>query len=91
MAPRDRASPHLKIFEPILFIADEVEARAHLLNISTTGALVHSTQPPESGSAIQLVMNGSRYQARVVWSDGARFGITFGSHLSAAVIEAILR
>jgi PilZ domain len=87
----DRAATRHKIFEPVAVIIDELETRAHLLNISTTGALVHSVQPPKPGSAIHLEMNGRRYQASVVWSKGARFGITFGNQLSAPVVEAILR
>ena len=92
VAPKhDRTATRHKIFEPVAVIIDERETRAHLLNISTTGALVHSVQPPKPGSAIHLEMNGHRYQANVVWSEDARFGITFENHLSAPVVEAILR
>lgn len=91
LSERDRASARHKIFELIVAIIDGHETRAHLLNISTTGALVHSTQPPKTGSVIQLVMNGRDYTARVVWSNSTRYGIAFGSPLAAPIVEAILR
>ncbi len=91
LSERDRASARHKIFELVSVIIDGQGTRAHLLNISTTGALVHSAQPPKTGSAIQLVMNGRNYPARAVWSKGARYGIAFRSHLSAPIVEAILR
>jgi hypothetical protein len=91
VSEHDRASARYKIFELVSFMFDGHETRAHLLNISMTGALVHSAQPPKTGSAIQLVINGRHYPARVVWSHGARFGIAFGRHLSALIVESILR
>ena len=88
---RERVSLRHKIFEPVSVIVGNVETRAHLLNISATGALVHCETAPDAGSAIHVEMNGSVYPAHIVWRDGARFGVTFGSDLSQPVLQAILR
>lgn len=88
---RDRVSPRDKIFEPILLTVGGRPTRAHLLNISCTGALVHGDAGLEAGMLVEISLNGRDYSARIVWRDGRRFGIAFASRLSDALVEAVLR
>lgn len=86
----ERAARH-KIFEPIAVFISDQEIRAHLLNISTTGALVHSEMAPEPGTTVTLVMDDRHYSACVIWGEGRRFGIAFDRRISGTAIAQFLR
>ena len=72
-----RAKPRLKIFQPIELHTERGCVRAHLLNVSTTGALVHTQSAPGKGSVVKLTIAGEVRSARVVWTNGPRFGAAF--------------
>lgn len=87
-----RAKPRLKIFQPVELDAGAGPLRAHLLDLSTTGALVHANSAPTLGASVRLLIEGQPPRAaRVMWCNGARFGIAFTTPLADAQVEAVLR
>lgn len=91
--PSDRSerAPRHKIFEPVAIFVSDQGIRGHLLNISTTGALVHSEMAPEPGTAVTLVADGDQHKACVIWGEGRRFGIAFDRRISGTAIARLLR
>ena len=87
-----RAAPRIKIF-----LAGEIRCgageprRAHLLNISTGGALVYADAVPDIGEELRLACGVPLGLARVQWRNGRRFGVAFMQPISDALIDAIVR
>ncbi|WP_242146981.1 PilZ domain-containing protein [Sphingomonas sp. BAUL-RG-20F-R05-02] len=86
-----RVARRHNLFEPIEITVDRQSVRAHLLNVSATGALVHSAAPPALGATVKLKMLGIERSARVVWSKASRFGVAFDTELADPFLEAALR
>jgi len=51
--------------------------RVHLLDISTTGALMHHPDPPAPETLLEIMLGGFRLLARVTRRDGNRVGVKF--------------
>jgi hypothetical protein len=81
-----RAQPRSKLFQPTTMRGPAGETRAHLLDLSSTGALVHATAPPMVAARIQLRCGGELRAGRVVWVRGHRFGVVFSVPLSPAEV-----
>jgi len=80
-----------KTFEPTTLRSNAGEARAHVINLSATGALVHMVDPPKRGSVVSIDLGRVFADAEVVWTSGSRFGIAFRSRLADAMIDILLR
>jgi hypothetical protein len=87
----ERAARRHKLFEPVELLLDRSCSRAHLLNISATGALVHNDNPPGPGARIRLKLDGAEQEARVIWRDGRRIGVRFEIALTARTLRSVLR
>lgn len=85
-----RGQPRLKVFQPIEIFAGTTPLRAHLLDLSASGALVHSLAAPAPGTPVRLTIGGLVRTARVVWQDGVRFGIAFAVPLREIEVERML-
>ena len=85
-----RGRPRRKIFLPVDILAAGGALRAHLLNLSASGALVHSVAAPAVGTPVRLTLGGSMRAARVVWQEGVRFGITFALPLHETDVARVL-
>jgi PilZ domain len=85
-----RRQPRLKVFQPIEIHVGTTPLRAHLLDLSASGALVHSTTAPATGTPLRLTLGGLVRTARVVWRDGVRFGIAFTVPLCETEVERAL-
>ncbi len=85
-----RGQPRRKIFQPVDLHAAGRALRAHLLDLSASGALVHSTTAPAPGTPLRLTLDGSVRTARVVWREGVRFGIAFALPLGEAEVARVL-
>lgn len=83
-------APRLKVFQPITVDCGSGATRAHLLNVSHSGAMVHCACAPDKGAAVWIGLGGARNQARVVWRDGKKFGAEFARQLTAAQIDEVL-
>lgn len=84
-------APRLKVFQPARMVAGATERRVHLLDLSESGALVHSAEPaPAPGAVVTLHLGVKHAPARVVWADGRRFGVRFAVALTRADLDAVL-
>ncbi|MDH7974975.1 PilZ domain-containing protein [Sphingomonas sp. AR_OL41] len=86
-----RGHPRRSIFRPVAIQAGATPLRANLLDLSASGALVHSTDAPPAGTALRLTLGGAMRAARVVWQDGVRFGIAFARPLRDAELASLLK
>lgn len=82
--------PRLKVFQPIQLETAAGTVRAHLLNLSRTGALIHCADAPEHGAIVRVTLGNTANRARVMWRDGKRFGVAFAGKLAPAQIDDAL-
>lgn len=59
---------------------------ARLLDLSRQGAALSAPLPPPRDSAVRLELDHLAIPARVVWTDGRRFGLRFETRLRATDI-----
>jgi hypothetical protein len=78
-----RRDARVKLFHPAELIVGDTTTRAHLLDVSQGGALVHTIAPPEVGAAVKLHFADLHRRSRVIWVDGLRFGVTFDRQITA--------
>ncbi|MET0369751.1 MAG: PilZ domain-containing protein [Sphingobium sp.] len=88
---RPRAAARHKSFEPIILRLTAGRVRAHMLDISTSGALVHADMPPLAGARVTIESEMFVAAARVVWVRAKRFGIQFDNGLPASLVDRALR
>lgn len=88
----DQRGPRHKVFLPAELRDVHGATRVHLLNLSTTGALLHGEATPNPGTMIQLTCGDTTWLARVVWVQQKRFGVVhiapFGPKAIAALVGA---
>lgn len=89
-AAASRHAARSKIFQPGEMHGITGTHRVHLLDLSTTGALVYGKQTPQVGDVVRLVAVIPLGPARVMWVSGKRFGVAFATSLSSATVEQIL-
>jgi hypothetical protein len=89
-ADRARSAPRHKIFVPTEILFGNGEIRAHLINVSLSGALAHAAPPPPSGETVRIGICGTMVSARVRWTDGPRFGLAFAQPLSPTLLQRLL-
>ncbi len=82
----DRAQRY-KLFKPIELSCAGQAIRAHLLDLSSTGALAHAETPPPVGARVRVSAGFPLGTAKVIWANGKRFGIAFNLRLDAAQID----
>lgn len=88
---RLRAAQRYKLFQPTEISTGEGYRRAHLLNVSVSGALMYASDCPERGEDLKVRCGSRTLAALVAWRDGRRFGVRFMVPLSEAdVRETIL-
>ncbi len=76
-AAPERRARRRKIFYPTTMQCGGAVARVHLLDLSASGALGHSSTPPQSGAVAQVALEDIQRAARVMWVEGERFGLAF--------------
>jgi hypothetical protein len=64
--------------------------RAHLLDISCSGALAHADTPPLPDARLRIDVMGFSLAARVMWVNAKRFGIRFDALLSDDQLDRLL-
>lgn len=85
-----RQEPRLKVFEPCRLSADQMELRAHILNISEIGALLHSSLLPARNERIRIVVRDELLTAKVIWASHQRVGVAFEFPPSGRLLTALL-
>ena len=73
-----------------MLVTNAGELRAHILNVSATGALIHASGGPARGERCMVVLVGREIAAEVMWVDGARFGIAFRGMLTPGELTRLL-
>ena len=88
--PADRIARRHKTFEPTKLVTGAGELRAHVLNVSATGALIHAPGGPARGERCMVVLAGREIAAEVMWVDGARSGLAFRGMLTPDELTRLL-
>ena len=86
----DRQQPRLKVFEPCALSVDQSEKRAHILNISEIGALLHATSLHPRNARICLIVRDELLAAKVVWASKQRIGVAFELPPSKRLLATLL-
>lgn len=87
---KDRAARRHKTFVPTSIQSSRGELRAHILNLSMTGALLHAEPAPGRGQRVIVMLGGRRVAAMVAWVEGARFGVAFAHPLGESEVADLL-
>jgi hypothetical protein len=88
---KPRIAARHKMFEPVALRLRGTPMRAHILDLSTTGALAHCDHPPQSGDRVWIEAQGVAAVAHVVWVRAKRFGLHFDVPLSEATVQQVVR
>lgn len=87
----DRSAVRHKTFERTAVTIAGVTSTAHILNLSMTGALLHSDIPVSRSVHIFVDIAGRSISGEVVWVDKSRFGVRFDRPLAPDLITTLLR
>jgi hypothetical protein len=85
-----RRSRRLKVFLPTEIVIDEASVRAHVLDISSSGSLLHTGTEPLSGSEVIVRLKDDALTAKIVWVGAGRLGLEFSTELTDDQIDRIL-
>ncbi|RJG55795.1 PilZ domain-containing protein [Sphingobium terrigena] len=89
--PKPRIAARHKMFEPVVLHLHGMALRAHILDLSTSGALAHCDRPPQAGDRVRIEAEGVAAIAHVVWVRAKRFGLHFDMPLSDATVQQVVR
>ncbi|WCP13969.1 hypothetical protein sphantq_02408 [Sphingobium sp. AntQ-1] len=87
---RPRGAARHKLFEPLAMRHAGVPLRAHMLDLSVSGALLHAERPPGIGDSVIIELQEFSAAAHVVWVRAKRFGVRFDVPLTETAVRAIL-
>jgi hypothetical protein len=76
-----RGEPRVKTFQLASLRADEAVCRAHVLDISRSGARVHCTADLRRGQQVTLMIEHLRIAATILWVAEQRAGLRFQTSL----------
>lgn len=76
-----RGDPRVKLFQLAGLRADGDAHRAHVLDISRSGARVHCAADLRCGQAVALMIEHLHIPATVLWEDSHRVGLRFDAPL----------
>jgi hypothetical protein len=85
-----RAAPRYKLFQPTEIVHADKSQRAHLLNLSTGGALVHASEVQTKASRLLIRCGDKRVGAKVMWVSDKRFGVAFDIPLSEEQVASLI-
>ncbi|WP_311268930.1 PilZ domain-containing protein [Sphingobium sp. WCS2017Hpa-17] len=87
---RPRSAARHKLFEPLAIRHGGLSCRAHMLDLSVGGALLHADHPPPVGAAVLIEGPELTAGAHIVWTRGKRFGIRFDMPLCDRALQSML-
>lgn len=88
-ASRRMAARH-KMFEPVRLHRDGEAWRAHLLDLSRTGARLHADLPPDVDQWVEVELFGLLLRGRVIWEKARRFGVRFDQALPDPLLQGLI-
>ena len=81
-----RSDIRLPLAAEAIVLHREMAMTARLLDVSRHGAALSAPLPPPRDAAVRLELGTLAVDARVVWTDGRRFGLRFETRLRATDI-----
>ena len=84
-----RREPRQKVFRLVTLGVLGIRHRAHILDLSQSGARVHCDVAMTPGHGVTLCIGERILKARVVWTNDKRIGIAFHVPLPADAVEEI--
>lgn len=90
-AHHQRAKPRYKLFAPTEMTVSGKTRRAHILNISEGGALLHANETPRAHEYVYVVCGEQSRGARVAWVRGTRFGVAFTTALAPVQLDKVVQ
>lgn len=81
--PDQRGVKRLKTFIPAEIISDHSVQRVHVLNLSSTGALIHVGAGTMQADTVVLRINGVDISSAIIWNEDSKRGIVFDTALTA--------
>lgn len=87
--PDPRAAPRHKVFRQARLTGRAGDGRCHILNLSSSGALVDSRAMAATG-VVSIATDAFAREATVRWAQGSRLGLRFASPLAPAEFDATL-
>ncbi|MBZ9647452.1 PilZ domain-containing protein [Sphingobium sp. 3R8] len=87
---RQRGAARHKLFEPLALRHAGVLRRAHMLDLSVSGALLHAERPPRIGDGVIIEFQDLAAVGHVIWVRAKRFGVRFDVPLPETALRAML-
>lgn len=87
---RLRREPRLALFQPTEMSDGAGLRRAHLLDVSATGALVYAADAPPKGSEVAIGVTGAMMVATVMWVDDRRFGVSWRDPMTRDQVDGVV-
>jgi hypothetical protein len=85
-----RAEPRLKVFKLGVADAGGAPFKVHLLDVSASGARLHTGMAPDRGIQVTLTCSSISATGTVRWVDASRFGVRFDKPLVPSELATIL-
>ena len=85
-----RVSGRYKTFLPCALEQEGDTLRAHILNLSATGAMIATPQTIRAKQSISLQFQSVSYKAVVVWARDDRAGLRFNLPLSHSTLQKLI-
>jgi hypothetical protein len=85
-----RAEQRLKVFRLGLADAGGAPFKVHLLDVSASGARLHTGTAPDRGIHVTLTCSSVSASGTVRWVDASRFGVRFDKPLVPSELATIL-
>ena len=82
-----RRARRLKTFDIVRVTVQGADHRAHLLDISTSGARLHVPAAIAAGATVTLSIMDMAIEADVIWAVDQRIGIRFHRGISEQIVE----
>lgn len=79
---RPRSEPRIKIFQLAGLRIDGIALRAHILDISPSGARIHCAIELRRGQRTTLLVEHLHIAATVLWTHDGRAGLRFETRLT---------
>jgi hypothetical protein len=87
---RSQIARRYKTFWPTMLRTADLAQRAHVLNISCTGARIHAENPLDRGQYVEIAIAPLWLRGFVRWRHEKSFGVAFHEMISEADLENYL-
>jgi hypothetical protein len=85
-----RAGQRIDLALDVTLLRRGKQVRAHLTNLSSTGANAIAAFAPGPKEVVQILWNGKAMACHVIWARGNAFGLQFDRPLTPAIFASII-